>query len=79
MKDWRRAFIVAASVGWILPLSLAFVIGRDFAWLTFRIANGQADPPPWHGFALMPALFFFSMAWLAIVIGWWTIVLTGRR
>jgi hypothetical protein len=79
MSGWRRVLIVAGSVGWIAPLCLAFVTGRDFAWLTFQIVNGQANPPPWHPFELITPLFFISMAWLALVITWWTIVLTAKR
>ncbi|WP_309663048.1 hypothetical protein [Sphingomonas sp.] len=79
MNEWRRAFVVAGSVGWIVPLCLAIVIGRDFAWLTFQIANGQAESPPWHCFELLPALFFLSMAWLATVVICWTFTLTGKR
>jgi hypothetical protein len=75
----KRIGILLASVGWIAPLSLAFFIGHGFAWLTYKIAIGQAEPVPLHPFDLMSALFYFAMLWLAVVIGGWTLWLTKGR
>ena len=65
-------------MGWIFPLCIAFGIGRDFAWLTFQIAQGDASSPSWHAFELMPTLFNVSMVWLAAAVTGWTIFLTRR-
>jgi hypothetical protein len=75
----KRIATLLASIGWIAPLSLAFFIGRGFAWLTYQIATGQEVPVPWHPFDLMSGLFYFAMLWLAVVIGGWTLWLTRHR
>jgi hypothetical protein len=75
----KRIVILLVSVGWIAPLSLAFFIGRGFAWLTYKIAVGQADAVPWHPFELISALFYSAMLWLALVISGWTLWLTRHR
>ncbi|KQN04897.1 hypothetical protein ASE85_07900 [Sphingobium sp. Leaf26] len=78
MKIWLRTLVILGSVGWIIPLCIAFAIGRSFAWLTFRIAVGEHVMVSWHPFEAIAALFYGAMIWLAIAIICWTFYLTKK-
>lgn len=79
MSNSKRAAILLLSIGWMAPLTVAFWIGRAFAWLTFQIATGQGYAVPWHPFELMGDLFYFAMLWLACVMAAWSWWLTKAR
>ena len=78
MRTSKRVAITLLSVGWIAPLSVAFSIGRSFAWLTYQLALGRTEPVPWHAFEFVDGLFYFAMLWMALAIGVWTFALTKR-
>lgn len=78
MKVWLRTLVIFGSVGWIMPLCIAFAIGRSFAWLTFRIAVGTHIMVSWHPFQGIAVLFYGAMIWLAITIICWTFYLTKK-
>ena len=79
MTTPKRIAILALSVGWIVPLTVAFFIGRGFAWFTYQVASGLADPVPWHPFEWISRLFLISMLWLACAMVFWILKITDDR
>jgi len=70
MSSTRRAVIVLASVGWIVPFGMAFWSEHDFVFngLFEWLNTGQRTIFSFHPVIYAPALFTCSMVWLAAAI-----------
>lgn len=81
MGMMRRAFIVLATIGWLVPLCVSYWASHDFLWnhVWPAAALGQPSMRPWHPFDVADELFYFSIAWLATVLIGWSINLTATR
>jgi hypothetical protein len=78
MSSARRALLVLASTGWIVPFSLALWFEHDFVFrgLFEWLNTGERTIYSFHPVIFAPKLFLFSMVWLAIIIAWWVLRLT---
>jgi hypothetical protein len=78
MTSTRRALLVLASTGWIVPFSLAFWSEHDFVFngLFEWLNTGQRTIFSFHPVTYAPWLFVCAMVWLAGVIAWWVLRLT---
>jgi hypothetical protein len=78
MSPYRRSALVLVSIGWIVPLALAFWAEHGFlvnvVWAS--VATGVKWGGSFHPVDYAPRLFCFSMIWLAAVITGWVWRLT---
>jgi hypothetical protein len=78
MSTLRRCLLILVSIGWIAPLSLVFWAEHGFIfnviwpWISRDVHWGGS----FHPVDYAPRFFYFSMAWLAVVITCWVWRLT---
>lgn len=77
----KRTLLVLATIGWLMPLCASFWAIYRFIWDVVwpAAAFGQHYQGSWHPFEIADDLFYFSMAWLALVLTGWTIYFTRRN
>lgn len=76
----KRALLVVVTIGWLVPLCASFWAIYRFIWDVVwpTAAFGKQYQASWHPFSVADYLFYFSMAWLALVLTGWAIFLTRR-
>ncbi len=76
----RRALIVIATAGWLMPLCVSYWATHDFLWNAVWPAAAFDRPymSSSHPFIYADELFYLSMVWLGAVLVGWSIALTGR-
>lgn len=81
MSIVRRAFIVIATAGWLMPLCISYWATYDFLWNVVwpAAAFDRAYMSSYHPIDYADELFYFAMVWLGTVLAGWTVILTGRN